>query len=87
LAAVTTATLMFTDIWFDLCTSPPGSSFAYAIAEAAAELLVAGACLAIGLKSSGVRWSRSSVGNVIHALPLPRGSSATCSARRREGAP
>jgi len=42
---------MCADAWFDLCTSAPGSPFAHAVAEAAAELLVAAVCLVVGLRS------------------------------------
>lgn len=48
LTATATTMLMCTDAWFDLCTSTPGHPFAYAAAEATAELMVAAACLAIG---------------------------------------
>jgi hypothetical protein len=51
LTATATTTLMCTDAWFDLCTSAPGRPFAYAFVEAAAELMVAAACLAIGLRT------------------------------------
>jgi hypothetical protein len=51
LVATATATLMCTDAWFDVCTSAPGSPFAYAAAEGAIELVVAAACLFIGLRS------------------------------------
>jgi len=51
LAASATATLMCADAWFDLCTSAPGHSLAYAAAEAVAELTVAAVCLAIGLRT------------------------------------
>ena len=54
LTATATTTLMCTDAWFDLCTSAPGHPFAYAAAEAAAELLVAAACLAVGLRTRRV---------------------------------
>jgi hypothetical protein len=49
LSATATTTLMCADAWFDLCTSAPGHPFAYAAAEATAELMVAVVCLAIGL--------------------------------------
>jgi hypothetical protein len=48
-ALTATATLMCADGWFDLCTSAPGHPFAYAAAEAAAELMVAAVCLVTGL--------------------------------------
>jgi hypothetical protein len=51
LAATATATLMCADAWFDLCTSPSGPLLAGAVAEAAAELVVAAACLAVGLRA------------------------------------
>jgi hypothetical protein len=51
LAATATATLMCADGWFDLCTSAPGHPFAYAVAEATAELMVAAVCLVIGLRT------------------------------------
>lgn len=51
LTATATITLMCTDSWFDLCTSAPGHPFVYAAAEATAELIVAAACLTIGLRT------------------------------------
>lgn len=51
LTATVTTALMCTDACFDLCTSAPGHPFAYAAAEAAAELVVAAACLAIGVRT------------------------------------
>jgi len=57
-AAAATATLMCADAWFDVCTSAPGSSFGYAVAEAVAELAVAAVCLAIGLRAQGTGSSR-----------------------------
>jgi hypothetical protein len=51
LTATATATLMCADAWFDLCTSAPGYSFAYAAAEATAELMVAAVCLVLGLRT------------------------------------
>ena len=42
---------MCADGWFDLCTSAPGHPFAYAVAKATAELMVAAACLIIGLRT------------------------------------
>lgn len=51
LTATATTSLMCTDAWFDLCTSAAGRAFAYAAAEATAELMVAVACLAIGLRT------------------------------------
>jgi hypothetical protein len=49
IAAAATVTLMCTDVWFDLWTSAPGRPIAYAAAEAVAELVVAAACLLLGL--------------------------------------
>lgn len=51
LTATMTTTLMCADAWFDLCTSAPGQPFAYAAAEAAAELMIAAACLVVGLRT------------------------------------
>jgi hypothetical protein len=51
LAATATATPMCADGCFDLCTSAPGHPFAYAVAEATAELMVAAVCLVIGLRT------------------------------------
>jgi hypothetical protein len=42
---------MCADGWFDRCTSAPGHPFAYAVTEATAELMVAAACLIIGLRT------------------------------------
>lgn len=50
LTATATATLMCADVWFDVCTSTSGSPLECAIAEAATELIVAAACLVIGLR-------------------------------------
>ena len=58
LTATATTALMCTDAWFDLCTSAPGHPFAYAAAEAAAELMVAAACLAIGLRTRRDAYAR-----------------------------
>lgn len=54
LAAIATATLMCGDVWFDLCMSASGSSFACAVAEAVMELMVAAACLVSGLHAPGM---------------------------------
>ena len=54
LTATATATLMCTDAWFDLCTCAPGYPFAYAVAEAAAELVVTAVCLVIALAPSRI---------------------------------
>lgn len=66
LTATATATLMCTDAWFDLCTSAPGHPFAYAAAEAAAELVIAAACIAVG-----VRTRRDADERVPDDLPRP----------------
>jgi hypothetical protein len=55
LAATATATLMCADVWFDLCTSAAGAAFTGAAGSAAAELVVAGACLRVGLGRPGGR--------------------------------
>jgi hypothetical protein len=52
LTGTATATLMCADAWFDLCTSAPGHSFTNAVAEAAAELVVAVVCLAIAVRGA-----------------------------------
>ncbi|MFB9239903.1 hypothetical protein ACFFWC_30995 [Plantactinospora siamensis] len=49
LAATATASLMCADAWFDLCTSAAGAPLAAAAGSAAAELVVAAACLYVGL--------------------------------------
>jgi hypothetical protein len=51
LIATATTTLMCVDAWFDLCTSAPGYPFAYAVIEAAAELVLAAVCLVMGLRT------------------------------------
>jgi hypothetical protein len=52
LIATATTTLMCADAWFDLCTTEPGQPFAYAVAEAAAEVILAAACLVIALQTA-----------------------------------
>jgi hypothetical protein len=58
LTATATASLMCADVWFDLCTSGSGSPFACAVAEAAAELTVAAACLVTGLRGARANAAR-----------------------------
>jgi hypothetical protein len=57
--ATATATLMCADVWLDLCMSGSGSPFACAVVEAAAELMVAAACLVIGLRAPRVSAARA----------------------------
>jgi hypothetical protein len=45
LVAVSTATLLLADAWFDVCTSPPGQSLAWAVLDMAVEVAEAAACL------------------------------------------
>lgn len=45
--AVSTATLMAADAWFDVCTAPAGRPLALALADMCVELAEAGACLAL----------------------------------------
>jgi hypothetical protein len=47
LAAASTATLLLTDAWFDVCTSPPGRPLAWAIAQAVLEVAGAVGCLVL----------------------------------------
>lgn len=46
-----TATLMCADARFDLCTSSAGYPLAVAAVEAAAEIMVAAACLVVGVRA------------------------------------
>lgn len=45
LVAVSTATLLLADAWFDVCTSPPGRSLALAMLDMGVEVAEAAACL------------------------------------------
>ena len=45
--AVSTATLLLTDAWFDVCTAPAGGPLAMALADMFAEVAVAAGCLAL----------------------------------------
>jgi hypothetical protein len=45
--AVSTATLLAVDAWFDVCTAPAGRPLALALAEMCVELAEAAACLAL----------------------------------------
>lgn len=47
LVAVSTATMLVLDAWFDVCTSPPGQSYAFALIDMVVELAEAAACLAV----------------------------------------
>lgn len=46
--AASTATVLFMDGWFDVCTAPSGRSFAFALIEACIEIGEAVACLMLG---------------------------------------
>jgi hypothetical protein len=45
--AVSTATLLAADAWFDVCTAPAGRPLALALADTCVELAEAAACLAL----------------------------------------
>jgi hypothetical protein len=45
LTAVSTATVLMMDAWFDVCTSPAGKPFAFALTDMCVELAEAVACL------------------------------------------
>ncbi|HYZ57372.1 MAG TPA: hypothetical protein VE733_28240 [Streptosporangiaceae bacterium] len=45
--AVSTATLLLTDAWFDVCTSPQGKPLAWAIVDMGVEVAEAAACLVL----------------------------------------
>lgn len=45
LVAVSTATVLFMDAWFDVCTASPGQPLAFALADMGIELGEAAACL------------------------------------------
>jgi len=55
LVAVSTATLLLTDAWFDVCTSPPGSSLAWAIMDMGVEVAEAVFCLLLAAVVFGHR--------------------------------
>ena len=46
--AASTATVLFTDGWFDVCTAPAGRSFAFALIDLCVEIGEAVACLMLG---------------------------------------
>ena len=46
--AASTATVLFMDGWFDVCTAPAGQSFAFALADLCIEIGEAVACLMLG---------------------------------------
>jgi hypothetical protein len=75
---------MCADSWFDLCTSAPGHPFAYAVAEATAELMVAAVCLVIGLRTQ--QDARTGGHRMIFACRLGRrwrGAAVSAPARAR----
>lgn len=45
--AVSTATLLLVDAWFDVCTAPAGSPFVMALGGMCVEISVAAGCLAL----------------------------------------
>jgi hypothetical protein len=45
--AVSTATLLLVDAWFDVCTAPAGGSLVLALADMCVEVAVAAGCLAL----------------------------------------
>jgi hypothetical protein len=45
--AVSTATLLLVDAWFDVCTAPAGGSLVMALADMCVEVAVAAGCLAL----------------------------------------
>lgn len=47
-AAASTATVLFMDGWFDVCTAPSGRSLAYALIDLLIEIGEAVACLLLG---------------------------------------
>ena len=47
--AASTATVLFMDGWFDVCTAPAGQSFAFALIDLCVEIGEAVACLMLGL--------------------------------------
>ena len=48
LTATSTATMLFTDSWFDVCTAGSGRSLVFALADMGVELGEAAACLVLG---------------------------------------
>jgi len=46
--AASTATVLFMDGWFDVCTAPAGRSFAFALIDLCVEIGEAVACLMLG---------------------------------------
>jgi hypothetical protein len=48
LAAASTATVLFMDGWFDVCTAPSGQSFVFALIDLCVEIGEAAACLMLG---------------------------------------
>ena len=58
--AVSTATVLLVDAWFDVCTAPAGSPFVMALADMCGEILVAAGCLAL----TAAVWRSTSHGAV-----------------------
>ena len=74
---------MCADGWFDLCTSAPGHPFAYAVAKATAELMVAAACLIIGLRTQQDADGRPSDDLRLSAGPAVARPACRCQRRAR----
>lgn len=58
LVAVSTATLLLADAWFDVTTSPTGRPLAWAFADMTVEVAEAAACLILGLGIGLARVNR-----------------------------
>lgn len=58
--AVSTATLLFVDAWFDVCTAPAGAPLAMALADMGIEVAEAAGCLALAVAV----WRASACGAV-----------------------
>jgi hypothetical protein len=59
--AVSTATLLLVDAWFDVCTAPAGSALVMALADMCVEISVAGGCLAL----TAAVWQSTPYGTVL----------------------
>jgi hypothetical protein len=58
--AVSTATLLLVDAWFDVCTAPAGSPLVMALVDMCGEISVAAGCLAL----TAAVWRSTSLGAV-----------------------
>lgn len=74
LPAVSSAALLLADAWFDVCTAPAGSPFAWALVDMCIEIAEAACCVALALAAwrevpfAGPAGASSSTGGA----PLPR---------------